>query len=104
MTLDESKKRGSYRARHCQLDRSQPPMTDAPAPGAAIPMKCTKCGRTKKLARRDAPDIPTCVVTMTCTPCPACDNGDFGMEEWFDANGKSIDPEDFKPFDLKGTP
>lgn len=57
-----------------------------------IPMHCNKCGRTMMLPRRDAPDIPSWVASMTNTPCPDCDNGDFGAEEWFDAEGRAIDP------------
>ena len=57
-----------------------------------IPMTCTKCRKTTLLSREEAPDLPDWVASMTNTPCPDCDDGDFGSEMWFDADGVARDP------------
>ncbi len=71
-------------------------MPDTPALASAIvdpiPMKCARCGKTMMLPRCDAPDLPDWVASMENTPCPDCDDGGFGVEDWFDAKGKARDP------------
>jgi hypothetical protein len=60
---------------------------------ADILLVCTRCKRTDAYARDIDPSIPEKVVRIEGGPCPRCDDGDFGTETWYDADGNEVVPE-----------
>lgn len=63
----------------------------------AIKLCCGKCGREMDYDRSIDPDIPNVVKTIVSDICDKCDNGDFGGERYFDACGRELDFETWKP-------
>lgn len=64
----------------------------------AITLACKKCGREMAYARKNDPGIPNVVKTIVSDACDRCDRGDFGSERYFDAAGRELDCETWKPF------
>ena len=58
-----------------------------------IKLHCTKCDRRMDYPRHIDPDIPARVVSIESAPCDQCDNGDFGSETWYDADGNEVLPD-----------
>lgn len=55
-----------------------------------ILLVCLHCNREMDYARDIDPGIPDCVAVIEHTRCDDCDNGDFGQEFWFDADGREV--------------
>lgn len=55
-----------------------------------IILECACCGRTMPYARNIDPAVPLVVAKILHGRCDKCDNGDFGSEAWFDADGNEI--------------
>jgi len=58
-----------------------------------IRLHCLGCGRRKNYPRSIDPDISPEVVLIQSSNCDRCDNGGFGEEHQFDADGKEVIPE-----------
>lgn len=54
-----------------------------------ITLRCPCCKSTKRAERDDFDPYGTETVEIIC---PACDDGDFSTPEFFDKNGKWINP------------
>lgn len=57
----------------------------------SIKLEC-KCGNRMNYDREIDPDVPANVARIVSQKCPRCDDGDFGIETWFDAAGKEVRP------------
>lgn len=59
---------------------------------AMITLRCGKCAREQDYARAADPSIPAEVATIVFSRCDRCDDGDFGTEQWLDADGQEVVP------------
>lgn len=57
-----------------------------------IKLECRGCGNAMDYDRAIDPDIPATVVRIVHNICDQCDDGDFGEEYWFDAEGNRVSP------------
>ena len=55
-----------------------------------ITLRCGKCKREHAYARVADPSIPAAVATIVFSRCDRCDDGDFGTEQWLDADGQEV--------------
>ncbi len=55
-----------------------------------ITLCCGKCKREQDYARAADPSIPASVATIVFSRCDRCDDGDFGTEQWLDADGQEV--------------
>ena len=57
-----------------------------------IKLECTGCGNHMEYDRSIDPSIPTSVVRIVHNICNQCDNGDRGVERWYNAQGERVQP------------
>lgn len=55
-----------------------------------IILRCGKCKREQAYRRDVDPSIPAGVATIIFSRCDRCDDGDFGTEQWLDADGQEV--------------
>lgn len=55
-----------------------------------IKLHCKGCGKRVSYPRSADTSLPASVVRIESATCDICDNGGFGMEFWFDADGNEV--------------